>query len=45
MVTLETHFLEDDIELWNCFIINEKKEILEYDGNGDIGLSEGQEED
>ena len=29
----------------NSFIINEKKEILEYDGDGDIRLFEGQEED
>ena len=32
MVTLETQFLEDDIEIWNAFIINKKKQILDYVG-------------
>lgn len=32
LVTYETEFLKDDIEIWNGFIINKKKEILEYVG-------------
>ena len=31
MVTLETHFIDDDIEIWNGFVINNNKEILDYD--------------
>jgi hypothetical protein len=32
LVTYETEFLKDDIEIWNGFVINKKKEILEYVG-------------
>ena len=31
LVTYQTHFLDTDIEIWNGFIIDKKKEIIKYD--------------
>lgn len=43
LVTYESHFLDDDIEIWNGFVINRDKEILQYDNGRDTRLSEGEE--
>ena len=33
MVTFETNFSDDDIEIWNGFLINKDKQIVDYNEN------------